>query len=223
MPPLFTVIMPTHEHGYTLPYAVGSLQNQTCQDFELFIIGDGIDETTRAVITGLMKHDPRIRFFDFPKGERFGEIYRHQVLMEHARGELIAYHSDDDVLFPEHLEWLAEHLRDADFAHTMILDALMDGTVRTWFFQMRAVGQLDAMRRNTTGISLEGAAHTMAAYRRLPFGWRPAPKYHYSDLYMWLQWADMTWCRFASIPRISFVHFWSAPRKPWTPHERVSE
>jgi hypothetical protein len=36
-------------------------------------------------------------------------------------------------------------------------------------------------------ISLTGASHTMDLYRNLKFGWRPAPKNIWSDLYMWRQ------------------------------------
>ena len=40
-------------------------------------------------------------------------------------------------------------------------------------------------------IGLTGAAHTLAAYRRLPWGWRPAPTDVWTDLHMWQQFLDL--------------------------------
>ena len=40
----FTVVIPTHNHADTLSYAVRSVLWQTCQDFELFIVGDGVTD-----------------------------------------------------------------------------------------------------------------------------------------------------------------------------------
>ena len=69
----FTVLVPTHDHADTLHFSVRSVLWQSLQEFEIFIVGDGVTEQTRAVVAGLLKHDSRIRFFDFPKGERHGE------------------------------------------------------------------------------------------------------------------------------------------------------
>ena len=91
----FTVVIPTHNHADTLRYAVRSVQWQTCQDFELFVVGDGVPDRTRKIVSELVADDPRIRFFDFPKGERLGEQHRHLALQE-ANGRFVAYQADDD-------------------------------------------------------------------------------------------------------------------------------
>ena len=87
-----TVLVPTTKgRGVLLPYSIGSIQQQTIKEIEIFIIGDGVDEATREVIVDLMKVDNRIKFFDNPKGTRRGETYRHKALMEAAKGEIVCY------------------------------------------------------------------------------------------------------------------------------------
>ena len=44
-----TVLIPTHEHVEPLRHAVASAQAQTLADFELFIVGDGVTDATRAL------------------------------------------------------------------------------------------------------------------------------------------------------------------------------
>jgi hypothetical protein len=40
------------------------------------------------------------------------------------------------------------------------------------------------------------AGHTLAAYRRLPYGWRTTPDHFpWVDLYMWRQFLAEPWCR----------------------------
>src|SRR5580765_5491252 len=107
--PKFTVLIPTHDHADTLRWSVASVQAQTRQDFELFIVGDGVPDRTRAIVAALQEQDRRIRFFDNPKGPNRGELLRHCALRE-ASGDLICYQTADDLWLPDHLETLEEML-----------------------------------------------------------------------------------------------------------------
>jgi uncharacterized coiled-coil protein SlyX len=43
-------------------------------------------------------------------------------------------------------------------------------------------------------------AHTLEAYRRLPYGWdAPPPEFPYADLYMWRKFLAEPWCRARSV------------------------
>src|ERR1700754_1452380 len=97
-----TVLVPTHSHFATLPYAVGSVQNQGVEDIEILIVGDGVSDATRAAALALEAGDPRVRFFDLPKALRRGELNRDYVL-EKAQGRIICYAADDDLWLPGHL------------------------------------------------------------------------------------------------------------------------
>jgi len=98
---LFDVILPTRGRAHTIGFAIDSVLRQTVADFTLEVVGDGSDEQTeRAVLDAA---DPRVRFTHFPKGMGFGYSHRNTVLRR-GRSPYVAYMTDDDLLFPDHLE-----------------------------------------------------------------------------------------------------------------------
>src|SRR6185436_17784114 len=82
---LVTVLLPVNRPPDLLPFTVRSVQAQTVQAFELFIVCDGPPRATVDAAHELAIGDARIRVFDSPKGERNGEVHRHTALQE-ARG-----------------------------------------------------------------------------------------------------------------------------------------
>lgn len=194
--PAATILIPTHNHVLSLYHSVAGAQAQTLQDFELFIIGDGVTDATRDVVFDLAKTDGRIRFFDFPKGPRKGEIHRHEALRQ-ARGRFIAYLGDDDFWLPDHLQTLGDLLVDVDFGNTLHIGV----TAERELYVKPAHMENPRFRRRmlttvTSGFDFTVAGHTLAAYRRLPFGWRTTPPYFpATDLYMWRQFLVQPWCK----------------------------
>ena len=85
--------MPTHDHGELIHSSIRCVLAQTCDDFEFFIIGDGTPEITKQIIKEYQQKDSRISYFDFPKGPRLGEAYRHEVLQK-ASGKIVCYVAD---------------------------------------------------------------------------------------------------------------------------------
>jgi len=112
-----TVIVPTHDHGPTLRFALASALAQTVEDIEVLVIGDGVPDVTREIVDEVLRQDARVRFFDHPKGPRHGEPYRHEALGE-ARGDIVCYLCDDDLWLPQHVELVREALEGADFVAT---------------------------------------------------------------------------------------------------------
>jgi glycosyltransferase involved in cell wall biosynthesis len=217
-----TILIPTHDHGPTLHYAIRSVLNQTVQDFELFVIGDGVTPEARAIIQEYAAKDSRVRFFDHPKGPRHGEIYRHQALRE-ARGEIVCYLSDDDMWLPGHVAYMRELLGDADFAHVLPLAITVTGKVdlRSGTFD-RAECQ-EAVRAGKNFVPLSAAGHTLAVYRRLPFGWRTTPEGINTDSYMWQQILNVPGRRSRSGLRPTLLNFPSPARKEWPAARRLGE
>lgn len=183
-----TVLLPTHDHAESVGLAARSVLEQTMGDLTLVVIGDGVGDDTRDVVSGLAAQDERVLFVDRPKAPRHGEVLRHEVL-SHVESPVIAYHGDDDLLLPQHLARMLETLGDRDFAHPLpvvvgagsALDFLPTDLSRpecvAW--------HLPPGRRNA--VSLTGVVHTLAAYRRLPHGWRAAPVDEWTDHHMWKQ------------------------------------
>ena len=216
-----TILIPTYRHSALLPYSVRSALAQTGASFELFVVGDGVEDDTRAALEPFLS-DSRVRFFDLPKGQRRGERNRHEALQE-ANGRIVCYLSDDDLLLGDHVAEMARLLEDVDFAHSAPVFVKPDGSLQ--------YGPIDVARPEFHAlllggwnqISLTGAAHTLVAYRRLPFGWRPAPFPCATDLYMWQQFVGLPGFRGKTASHLTHLHLADADRRDVAISERVAE
>jgi glycosyltransferase involved in cell wall biosynthesis len=222
-----TVLVPTTTgRGALLPVSVGSILAQTVADFEVFIIGDGVDDATRCVIQELMRCDARIRFFDNRKHERRGEPHRHAALAQ-ARGKFICYLCDRDLMLPHHLEVLGQLLEGADFAHTLISRVRPGGNLD--IFTMIDIA--DVEDRNwivkgwcpDNGIPLSFVGHSTAMYRKLPWGWRLTPPDRYTDVYMWEQFLAQSQCRARSGRTPTILYFPRYLRANWSVSQKLAE
>jgi GalNAc5-diNAcBac-PP-undecaprenol beta-1,3-glucosyltransferase len=220
-----TVVVPTHDHGPLVELAVRSALAQTVRDVEVFVIGDGVPDVTRDIMSTLTGEEPRVRFFDHPKGPRHGEIYRHAALQE-ASGRSVCYLSDDDLWLPNHLEVLLERLERVDFAHTLPVRIRGDGRydVSVHDLTKRLYREyVDGERDGGMSPPLTFVGHTMEAYRKLPHGWRTAPADVATDRHMWRQFLNEPWCRAASCRTVTAIKFHSPDRKAWSIDERFAE
>lgn len=82
-------------------HAIGSVLAQTCGEFEFCIVGDGAAEGTREIVDSF--GDPRMTFLDLPKAPHYGYT-NHNAALKQSSDRYIAMCSDDDLLFPDHLE-----------------------------------------------------------------------------------------------------------------------
>jgi GalNAc5-diNAcBac-PP-undecaprenol beta-1,3-glucosyltransferase len=229
--PRATVLIPTHTHFATLPYAVKSVQDQGVDDIEIFIVGDGVDDRVRASVRALQAGDPRIRFFDMPKGPRRGELNRDRALRE-AQGVIVCYACDDDLWLPGHLQAMEEALADADFVGAMQLDVSPDDRIRAWYFDLNAPEFAEPWLTWTPnrigtwtndGFGLSNGAHRRDAYFRLPVGWSTTPDGVPTDNFMWHKFKRETWCRTAFLRFPVTLHFDTAERHDWTQEQRAEE
>jgi len=111
MMPHLSILLPTHNRCDTLAVAVKSLLAQSFQDWELLVVGDGCSDGTADWIEALQQRHPRVRWFDLPKGPGFGYANRNTALRQ-ARGELIGFMADDDLVLDEHLARQVALMRD---------------------------------------------------------------------------------------------------------------
>ena len=98
---LFDVVLPTHRRPQTVPFAITSVLEQTVSDLTLHVVGDGCDDRTEEAVRAFA--DPRVRFSRFPKAPGLGYANRNAVLRT-GTAPFVAYMTDDDLLFPDHLE-----------------------------------------------------------------------------------------------------------------------
>lgn len=223
--PRAAVLVPTHDHAATLDLAVRSALEQTVEDIEVVVIGDGVGADTRDVVAALAMEDSRIRFLDLPKGPNHGEIHRDRAVRE-TTAEIVCYLCDDDLLLPGHVEAMAELLHDADLVQSQNGRLEVGGSWRHQFSNLATPACREwILHPDRNLVSLTGTAHTVAAYERLPHGWRTTPPGHWPDHYMWQQFLTEPWVRAATATRVTALHFPGhlEGREDWTPEARRSE
>lgn len=202
-----TIIIPTTgNRGELLRYSVASVLNQTVADFELMIIGDGASEEAKGVIAELMRGDARIQFHDFPKHERRGEIYRHQVIKKSC-GRNIFYLCDRDLMLPYHIQHLNSILSGYNFASTTYYDVKKDQSlnISQYVDYFGPGSQVPFASRQVGSLSCIG--HTRDMYDQLEFGWRTSPKNVFTDVYMWNQFLEHPKCNPYSSVRPTIMYF----------------
>lgn len=219
-----SVIVPTHDHADMLAVSVASVSAQTFADIEIVIVGDGVGDDTREVVSDLLRSDARIRFVDQPKSGRTGEPTRNRVLAQ-LESPLVAYHGDDDLMFADHLQTMVEMVEGYDFAHPLPVYVASGARLCLGHFDVSKRHWRDSMyppmSRNV--ISLTGVMHTMESYRRLPWGWRATPPGIRTDHYMWQQYFDLPGFRGISGTRATTVKLAAVLRGEVSADQRLAE
>jgi hypothetical protein len=220
--PLVTVIVPTHDHAATVDLALDSVLSQTVTDIEVVVIGDGATEEVRDALDRYPA-DPRLRTVLRPKSASRAEEVRHEVLAS-TRSTFVAYHGDDDLMLPDHLEYLLELLEGADFANPFPMAIAPDGSA-FWYGTDLAVPECREWHQHPqrNSVSLTGVVHRLSAYRRLPRGWEPAPPGRWSDHVMWQQWFATPRLTYRTGSRPTTLKLDSALRRGMTAEDRRAE
>ena len=218
-----TVIIPTSiDRGPVLRLAVESVLRQTVPNLEVFIIGDGVHENTRATARELEREDPRVRFFDHPKHSRRGEPYRHEALKE-ARGRIVCYLCDRDLYLPHHVEEMLHLLTDADMVCSLPLLVQEHGYNLEHACDLKNTEDRQFLSLGTLPVPLSFGAHTIDAYRRLPEGWTQTPPGIFTDLYFWSKFSRQSDMRLASGFRPTLLYFPRGAHPGWSTAERLPE
>lgn len=122
--PMISIIIATYNRGRTLvERTIPAILAQTYRNFEIIIVGDHCIDNTAQLLKSIP--DPRIRFYDLPAR---GKYPRHFALrwfvqgvpprnkgLDLARGQWLAWMSDDDVILPHHFETLLGFARQGDY------------------------------------------------------------------------------------------------------------
>jgi hypothetical protein len=91
-----TIVIPTLNRDYCVGRAIESALAQTSQDVDIIVSNNGSIDRTREILSGYT--DPRLRVLHHPT--TMPVAVHSNLLIDHARGELIVALSDDDWLEP---------------------------------------------------------------------------------------------------------------------------
>lgn len=228
LPPLTSdilLVIPTHNHPNCVPMAVASAQNQTIDDIDIVVLGDGVADDTRDALSPILAGDRRVRFIDFPKGQRHGEVHR-DVVIRASGASVISYLGDDDLLFPRHLESMRACLDGVDFANPLPIFIDRGGDPLYYATDLAnpasVAWHLHPTRRRNS-VSLTGVTHTRESYLRLPHGWRPAPADRWADHYMWEQYFRLAGFLGRTLPLATTAKFEQSCRDDMTDVQRAAE
>lgn len=100
--PRVTVLMPTYTADHKIYTAIRSLLKQTWENLEILIIDDGSPEETGTLLRELAGLDDRIKLFFL--GSNRGAYIARNFGLDHATGEFITVHDDDDWSHPQKIE-----------------------------------------------------------------------------------------------------------------------
>jgi glycosyltransferase involved in cell wall biosynthesis len=111
--------MPTRNRRELLESAVGSVLAQTHQRFELIVVDDGSSDDTPTYLAGL--EDPRVRSLRVDLG---GGAGARNCGLDIARGDIVAYLDDDNLMFPGWLRavaWGFDHFPEHELLYGAIV------------------------------------------------------------------------------------------------------
>jgi glycosyltransferase involved in cell wall biosynthesis len=216
--PRYSILLPTHNRADVLPYALASVLAQTCEDFELLVVGDGCTDGTAAVVAGFK--DERLRWFDLPKAPNFGYANRNVALRE-ARGELVAFMAHDDLWLPDHLELLARGLEasGAEIAYSRPLWVIPVGLLAPLVFNLHHAETLGRfLGRTFNSIPAGCVVHRRECFDKYGYWNEELPAA--GDLDMWARIVEGGGRgNFAYVPEPTCLHF----RANWRREADVSQ
>ena len=91
--PLVSILMPAYNCEKYIDQAIGSILNQTYQNWELLIADDGSTDSTKKIISSFS--DKRIACFHNKKNKGYLETWNNLISV--ANGEYIAFQDADDI------------------------------------------------------------------------------------------------------------------------------
>lgn len=100
--PLVSVIIPTHNRADKIEMSINSVLNQTYQNIEIIIVDDCSSDNTKNVIEKIILENSYIKFYQLK--ENGGPAKARNYGVQHANGEYIAFHDDDDEWHSDKLE-----------------------------------------------------------------------------------------------------------------------
>ena len=104
-PPLFSVIIPTYNRTAKLVRAVESVLQQTCQDFDLWVIDDGSTDATQEAL------EPFAGRLNYCYQANQGTCVARNTGIQNSNGRYIAFLDSDDHWLPDKLAVIEEAIQ----------------------------------------------------------------------------------------------------------------
>ncbi len=106
--PVFSIIMPSYNHGRYIRDAIRSVLNQSFEDLELIIIDDGSSDDSVSIIDSFKASDKRIRSYFHEQNLGISRTMNEAI--GRARGKYVSLFASDDLWLEEKLQVQSEIL-----------------------------------------------------------------------------------------------------------------
>ena len=133
--PIISVLMPVFNGASYLKNSIGSLQKQTCKDWELLTLDDGSTDSSLASLQDFASNDSRIRIYS-KTNDINGNVALNLkwLCKKEVYGEYCFYMSQDDEIDADCFEKLLSRAQEthADVVIPNMLLKYADGSMGTW-------------------------------------------------------------------------------------------
>ncbi len=103
--PFISVVICTYQRPSFLRKCLGSVLSETYDPYEVIVVGQGPDQTSKRVVEEFLETSPKLQYLH---SETVGLSPARNMGCHRARGEVIAFIDDDAVASPQWLEGYAE-------------------------------------------------------------------------------------------------------------------
>jgi glycosyltransferase involved in cell wall biosynthesis len=122
---LVSVILPTYNRRAVLADAIEAVQAQTHSDLELIVVDDGSTDDTEAMMAGVVKDDPRVRYI---KQANAGSNAARNAGLDQACGEAVAFMDSDDLWAETFLSEMLDRTKPGEIGFCTIRLIHLDGS-----------------------------------------------------------------------------------------------
>ena len=120
--PTVSVVLPVYNGGKFLAAAIGSIVDQSFQDWELICVNDGSTDQSSLVLDWFANRDPRIRVVhQANSGVVSAANHAHQL----ARAELVCRMDADDISMPDRLQHQVDFMQ-SNLDHVAVGGAILE-------------------------------------------------------------------------------------------------
>lgn len=131
---MISVCIPTYNRALDLARAIASAQAQTVRELEILVVDNHSTDGTEALVRDAARADSRIRYVRHAKN--IGMAQNFSACIAEARGELVKFLCDDDLLDPGCVAKLARALDQPGVVLAACARRMVDDQLRT----LRVVG-----------------------------------------------------------------------------------
>ena len=139
--PLVSVIMPCYNMEKYIAATIHSVQQQTCQHWELLIVDDASTDGTADIVRSHQIQDDRIHFVVKPKHSGIADTRNQCISM--AKGRFLAFLDADDLWHPEKLEQQLQFMKERNIGFSYSSYDCVDEEGKPLEKMVKSAGNLD--------------------------------------------------------------------------------